>query len=563
MQSSLEFSVRFAKEAYAYGSRADGGTHGVVLTKPHVVQLILDLAGYTSDRDLSALRVLEPSCGHGAFLLPAVERLIASARQHGKDIAGLGRAITSFDIDEANVAHTRTAIIQTLSEQGIDHSVASGLAVQWVQCADYLLEPLSSDFDIVVGNPPYIRIEQLSPELQVEYRRRFATLFDRADLYVAFIERSLHLLSPQGVLSFVCADRWTLNKYGAPLRELIAARFELRTYVDLHKASPFESEVIAYPSIFVIGREKTHGATKVASLAKASPGECGALVAQIRGGGASHEGVELSEYPVWFANGEPWVLSSPGHLALLRELEGRLPALEASGGNTSVRIGVASGNDSIYIVSSEADIEQDRLVPLVMRDDMDAGTVKNGHRFIINTFEPNGAIELENYPRLRRYLLENEGAIKRRHVAQKRQDWFRTIDRVYPELVSKPKLLIPDIAGANEVVFEAGHYYPHHNLYFIISDVWEMEVLGGLLSSRVALFFVWSYAVKMRGGYLRFQAQYLRRIRVPRPESLSLKLQNEIKCAFRARNFAELDELSRIAYGLDELPSFDFVDTRR
>ncbi len=112
-------------------------------------------------------------------------------------------------------------------------------------------------------------------------------------------------------------------------------------------------------------------------------------------------------------------------------------------------------------------------------------------------------------------------------------------------------------------MFEAGHYYPHHNLYFIISDVWEMEVLGGLLSSRVALFFVWSYAVKMRGGYLRFQAQYLRRIRVPRPESLSLKLQNEIKCAFRARNFAELDELSRIAYGLDELPSFDFVDTRR
>jgi hypothetical protein len=69
------------------------------------------------------------------------------------------------------------------------------------------------------------------------------------------------------------------------------------------------------------------------------------------------------------------------------------------------------------------------------------------------------------------------------------------------ELVSVPKLLIPDIAGSNEVVFEQGHYHPHHNLYFVVSDVWDIEVLGGLLSSRMALFFVWSYAVKMRGGY--------------------------------------------------------------
>jgi adenine-specific DNA-methyltransferase len=86
-------------------------------------------------------------------------------------------------------------------------------------------------------------------------------------------------------------------------------------------------------------------------------------------------------------------------------------------------------------------------------------------------------------------------------------NWFRTIDRVYPKLVGTPKLLIPDIAGANEVVFDHGRFHPHHNLYFVTSDHWDLEVLGGLLSSRVALFFVWSYAVKMRGGYLRFQAQ--------------------------------------------------------
>ena len=89
-----------------------------------------------------------------------------------------------------------------------------------------------------------------------------------------------------------------------------------------------------------------------------------------------------------------------------------------------------------------------------------------------------------------------------------------------------------------------------------------MEVLGGLLSSRVALFFVWSYAVKMRGGYLRFQAQYLRRIRVPKFESLSKNLSDAIRSAYRLRNFKKLDELSLLAYQLDKVPHFDFIDTR-
>ena len=76
------------------------------------------------------------------------------------------------------------------------------------------------------------------------------------------------------------------------------------------------------------------------------------------------------------------------------------------------------------------------------------------------------------------------------------------------------------------------------------SDHWDLEVLGGMLSSCLALFFVWSYAVKMRGGDLRFQAQYLRRIRQPAPESLPAPLGAKIKKAFRSRDFAALDSLS-------------------
>ena len=200
-----------------------------------------------------------------------------------------------------------------------------------------------------------------------------------------------------------------------------------------------------------------------------------------------------------------------------------------------------------------------------MREDIEDGKVRDGHRAVINTFKSDGSvIDLGRYPRLARYLEANAAGIRLRHVARKNPaSWFRTIDRVYPELVPLPKLLIPDIAGSNEVVLETGRFFPHHNLYFVISDSWDMRVLGGLLSSKVALFFVWSYAVKMRGGYLRFQAQYLRRIRVPQPEAISAKLAGAISEAFERRDFPQLDQLALKAYGIRTLPAFDFADTRR
>ena len=63
--------------------------YGEVFTRRWVVDVLLDLTGYTADRDLGALRLLEPSCGSGAFLGPAVQRLIASAAAHGRDLATL------------------------------------------------------------------------------------------------------------------------------------------------------------------------------------------------------------------------------------------------------------------------------------------------------------------------------------------------------------------------------------------------------------------------------------------------------------------------------------------
>jgi len=138
---------------------------------------------------------------------------------------------------------------------------------------------------------------------------------------------------------------------------------------------------------------------------------------------------------------------------------------------------------------------------------------------------------------LRAYLEKHADQIKKRNTAQRNpQCWHRTIDRVNLDLSKQQKLYIPDIKDCFNPVLDKGETYPHHNLYFILSDRWDLEVLGGLLLSSIGQLFIEAYGVRMRGGYFRFQAQYLRRIRVPNPESLTKSNAEQLIKAFRQRD---------------------------
>jgi hypothetical protein len=118
-------------------------------------------------------------------------------------------------------------------------------------------------------------------------------------------------------------------------------------------------------------------------------------------------------------------------------------------------------------------------------------------------------------------------------------------------LTHKPKLYIADIRDRLDPVFDKGETYPHHNLYFIQSEIWDLEVLGGLLMSNIGQFFIESYGVRMRGGYLRFQAQYLRRIRVPSPHEVPSNLADALRNAFRTRDRKTASQIALQLYCID------------
>ncbi len=529
------------------------GERGAIFTRRSVVEFILDLAGYGPGKALHEHSLLEPAFGEGDFLLPAIERLLVewnrSRNEESDAVAVLSHCIRGVELHLATFLRTRDQVISLSQRYGIPRDVAVRLADIWLVQGDFLLVDLPEAFDFVIGNPPYVRQERIDDVLLAAYRARYSTVYDRADLYVPFIERSLFLLRPSGHLAFICADRWMKNRYGGPLREMVDAGFHLKIYVDMVNTSAFYTEVTAYPAITIIARQPA-GVTRIAHRPQLNEESlaalAGALTAPMLPAFTSIR--ELSGV----TNGtQPWLLESSDQLDLVQRLERSLPTLEEAGCN--VGIGVATGADRAFIAPFDnLDVEPDRKLPLVMTRDIRDGTVRWQGLGVINPFADDGSlVKLDRYPRLQRYFIKHKAQIERRHCAQKAPaNWYRTIDPIHPTLTAMPKLLIPDIKGDAHIVHEPGGFYPHHNLYYITSDEWDLKALQAVLRSGIARLFVAIYSTQMRGGYLRFQAQYLRRIRIPRWGDVPDALKETLIAAAERNDAAACNHAVFCLYGL-------------
>lgn len=537
---------------------------GAIFTRSEVVNFLLDLAGYTADKQLHSLRLLEPSFGRGDFLLPSIQRLLeswqsAKFKTKQERLGSLAHCIRAVELHSDTFNETKLAVIRLLREYGISQVDAQELANLWLISGDYLLTELHSSFDVVIGNPPYVRQELIPDVLLSEYRARFHTMYDRADLYIPFIEKSLLALADGGNLSFICADRWMKNKYGAPLRKLVAERFYLRAYVDMVDTPAFHSDVIAYPAITLISNAPS-GVTRVAHRPSLEPNALRSLALRLLGGDCVEGNIPVHSFANVAREKEPWIFDQSEQMAVIRRLEAEYPLVEETG--CKIGIGVATGADDAFIgMFDELDVEDDRKLPLVMTGDIKEGFVAWRGFGVINPFaDEGGLVDLKRYPRLRRYLEARKERIANRHCAQKTPaNWYRTIDRITPSIAAMPKLLIPDIKGAAHIVYEEGGFYPHHNLYYITAAKWNLKALQAVLLSSVTRAVIETYSTKMRGGFLRFQAQYLRRLRLPMWENVPKQIQSQLMAAADSNDALACDEATFALYKLTNKERAAFV----
>lgn len=492
-----------SSDAGIYGLRSCGQRHGDVFTSPIVVSYMLDSIGYTADKDLSDTSILEPSCGEGEFLIEIAHRLSQSAATFGFDFrTAFERNVYAYDIDSDKLDKCR----ERLYAEGFSISDDAHII-----CADFLKADLPL-FDCIVGNPPYIRYEQIPDSELQTYKSLFKTFHYRADLYVLFFEKTLMHLKEGGRHCFICANRWLKNEYGKKLRKLVASSFNLESIISLEKAKDaFQDEVLAYPAITLISRNAPGQTFKYAEIDTVR----------------SLNDLSYASLPA--------PASSDWSGIFNRIDDDTLLTIEDMG--FIVGIGVATGADAVFISKELPSlVENELLLPALNARDISGNSIHWSGKYLLNPYKPNGdLIDLSQYPKAAAYLVENREQLQNRHVAKKHPArWYKTIDRIVPGIKDVPKILLPDISGNTMIFVDPGKFYPQHNIYYIAGGSLEqLQLLSAMLMSDFVRNQLLSITNCMNGGYPRWQSQYLRKLVMPDVKSIGEELSSRMLDAYR------------------------------
>jgi adenine-specific DNA-methyltransferase len=503
--------------------RKSGRNHGEVFTSRNVVQYILDEVGYVSQKNLKNIRILEPSSGTGTFAKEIISRLFISSTIFNFSFQdALFANLLLIELEDSTFKELQKNITDVLADYNVH---AQDVIEKICMNMDFLKFTTLDKYDCIVGNPPYIRHELISNENKRYYRAKFKTFKDRADLYIGFFEHSLRLLKEQGTLSFICSNRWLYNQYGKGLREIISKRYNLKSILNIENSSPFDENVIAYPCITAIENKTSDG--KVLYF-------------------------ETDSKNVNFANLHFEEINSPKdaswqNLFVSYDINhNALNGIEEQG--FRIGIGVATGADDVFIVNQDnaEKIESSRLLPLILSRDLKGNKVCWSGKFVINPYENNSLCDLKKYPALEGYLKKNKEVLLKRHTVQKSPDkWYKTIDRIKPEIRQQNKILLPDLSGNKVLFIDEGLYYPHHNIYYITgSDLNALKILACILMSDFVRDQISQIGIRMNGGLPRFQSQVLKKLKIPNLELISSDDQQKLTIAYDQKNFDIINKIT-------------------
>lgn len=495
-----------------YGLRRSGISHGDVFTSPEIVAFMLDLIGYTSDTDLSSYKILEPSFGNGEFISEIQKRLVASAQIYGFDACeAMSGNVFGCEIDTAKYEKC----VGMIQKEMPDYNPAN------LKNEDFLFSDWNVTFDFIAGNPPYVRFENIPSTARTIYKSMFRTFHYRCDLYVLFYEHSLKYLAENGKHCFICSNRWLKNEYGKKLRELVSNCYSLNYIIDIENVNAFKETVLAYPSITVISKSLSNKATKIAWVDKL----------------CDLSGPILYTTKI-ITNAYDW------DTVFLESETDKFNTIEQQG--FIIGIGVATGADKIFISPQlKGCIEDELLIPVINAKDLTANTFNWRGQFLLNPYTPDGnIIDLNHYPKAQHYLEAHKQELERRHIVRKGRTWYALIDRVKQTLLSKPKILLPDISGNYVIFVDEGHYYPAHNIYYITGKGKEdLIVLAAILMSKFIQKQIASVSNKMSGGLPRWQSQSIKKLRIPQISDIAPDIRHKLQDAYSRLNVDEINEI--------------------
>ena len=352
-------------------------------------------------------------------------------------------------------------------------------------------------FDVVIGNPPYVRQEKLGPDKPF-YQERYGDVYHGvADLFVYFFAQGLRLLRQDGRLAYISSNMWLRTNYATPLRRYLRTQTTVETIVDLGNTRVFADAPDLSPSIQIV--HKTLPAdTYIAQVAIFGRGES---IKSFREQLADKSfAVSIQDQP-----DTGWQLASD----TLRELFTKIMAKGKPLGEIAdgkMYRGVLTGLNEAFIIDQAT---RDRLIkfdptcaslikPMLRGEDLRPWYQENEGRWLIclpngwtmQTFpniEPSEAQAWEKlsalHPGLADYLYHFADAARKR--LDKGQFWWELRPCDYYEAFDKPKIFWPDIARFPRFSWDEERQYINNKGYILpVSD----KALLGILQSRISWF---------------------------------------------------------------------------
>jgi len=490
------------------------------------------------------LKILDPACGSGAFLNQALEFLI---REH-KNVDDYRRAyenemlslydietnilehnLYGVDINEDAVEIAKLSLWLRTAQKGHALTNLSGK----IKCGNSLIADKSvvenafvweeefpevfeqGGFDVVIGNPPYVRQEMLVQEAKNYFASNYDTYHGMADLYVFFVERAFKLLKIDGRFSYIFPNKWMRAGYGKPLRSFLMNK-HIEEIIDFGDLPVFE-DATTYPLILTMQQSKPKENFQALELTTLDFGDLAGFVAE-NAHTVSMQELDENNFSMGGSNAK-----------LLQKFAENSVTLSTYLGGEAYR-GVLTGLNEAFVIDEKIKNEliandsksSERIKPFLAGKDVKRYEIPTAEKYLILfpkgfTREQSGCSdELEawawlsqTYPAIAEWL--EPFTEKGRKRTDKGEFWWELRACGYYDEFEKQKIMYQVFQVKPAFIYDVNNTYCNNAIWMLPKDD---KVLLAILNSKIGWFLISSYCTAIQNGY-QLIWKYLEQIHIP------------------------------------------------
>ena len=521
--------------------KSEGATYTPLPLADFVAEKMLrEFSAYPADR---SLRILDPAVGEGQLVVSLLTQLAKtrSASQHPVEfvVHGFETDDSALETAEKRLRHSFPNVTSRFEHGSFLDSV-----IDTVRDRDQrpLFSPArTTDYDLIIANPPYVRTQVLGAERARLLAQHFG-LTGRVDLYQAFLLGICELLGPLGVAGVIVSNRFMFTRSGAAVRRALVDRFNTRRVWDLGDTRLFPAAVL--PAVLLVAgadHDKTRSPPFSSIYETSAPADCTAPdvlsalhdtgVVQIPDG--RRFGVEHGTLRHGSAADGVWRVGTTAAETWLAAVGSR--TYGTFGDIGKIRVGIKTCADKVFIRDDWDDLPSDRrpelLRPLTthrVARRFRAAPSPTAPRVLYPHERVSGhrrAVPLSEYPQTQEYLESHRLVLEgRRYVAKARRQWYEIWVPHDPAAWKRPKLIFRDISAEPTFWMDFSGSIVNGDCYWLtptdsadIDLLWLALAVGN--SSFIERFYDLNFNNRLYAGRRRFITQYVEKFPIPDPHT--------------------------------------------